>query len=204
MAGKYLGDAFDIHGGGIDLRFPHHENELAQSTAAGQRSPGLWMHNAWINLAGEKMSKSLGNSMLVTEVVKRVRPIELRYYLVASHYRSNIEFSEESLDEAAAAFARIEGFVVRATELVGDVEPAGDVSAGAFAPRWTTTSRRPRRSPSCTGVIRDGNMLLADGDSDGTARQPGSRPSRCSGSSASTRSPRLGGCAGSAQPHRVA
>src|SRR3954462_4004416 len=90
MAGKYLGDTFDIHGGGLDLRFPHHENELAQSRAAGRDFARTWMHNAMVNLAGEKMSKSVGNSLLVSEVVKRVRPIELRYYLVAPHYRSII------------------------------------------------------------------------------------------------------------------
>ena len=119
MAAKYLGHEFDIHGGGLDLRFPHHENELAQSTAAGQKFARTWMHNAMLNLSGSKMSKSVGNTLLVSEVVKRVRPIDLRYYLVASHYRSIVEFSEESLAEAATAFARIEGFVRRAAELVG-------------------------------------------------------------------------------------
>ena len=99
--GKYLGREFDIHGGGIDLRFPHHENELAQSRAAGHRFARWWMHNAWITASGEKMSKSLSNALLVSEVVKRVRPIELRYYLVSSHYRSHVEFSFEALEEAA-------------------------------------------------------------------------------------------------------
>jgi cysteinyl-tRNA synthetase len=81
MAGKYLGDEFDIHGGGLDLRFPHHENEIAQSKAAGRPFARYWLHNAMVNLAGEKMSKSVGNALLVSEVVKRVRPIELRFYL---------------------------------------------------------------------------------------------------------------------------
>src|SRR5918997_1397630 len=103
MAGKYLGDEFDIHGGGIDLRFPHHENELAQSRAAGHPFTRFWMHNGWVTTAGEKMSKSLGNSLLVADVVQRIRPIELRYYLAAPHYRSHIEFSEDALAEAAAA-----------------------------------------------------------------------------------------------------
>ena len=96
MAAKYLGEEFDIHGGGLDLRFPHHENELAQSKAAGRAFARLWMHNAMLNLTGTKMSKSIGNTLLVSEVVKRVRPVELRYYLLAAHYRSVIEFSEES------------------------------------------------------------------------------------------------------------
>ena len=114
MAASYLGPAFDIHGGGLDLIFPHHENEIAQSKAAGDPFARYWMHNAWVTTTGEKMSKSLGNSLLVREVVKRVRPIELRYYLVSAHYRSMIEFSDEALAEAAAGFRRIEGFLQRA------------------------------------------------------------------------------------------
>ncbi len=93
MAHKYLGEAFDIHGGGLDLIFPHHENEIAQSKSLGQPFAQYWLHNAWVTTSGEKMSKSLGNSLLVKEVVHRVRPIELRYYLVSAHYRSMIEFS---------------------------------------------------------------------------------------------------------------
>jgi cysteinyl-tRNA synthetase len=119
MAAKYLGTEFDIHGGGLDLRFPHHENEIAQSRAAGQPFARLWMHNAMLNLSGAKMSKSVGNTLMVSEVVKRVPAIALRYYLVAAHYRSIIEFTEESLQEAAVAFERIEGFVRRAHEVVG-------------------------------------------------------------------------------------
>ncbi|HWV27652.1 MAG TPA: cysteine--tRNA ligase, partial [Aeromicrobium sp.] len=122
MAAKYLGDEFDIHGGGLDLRFPHHENELAQSTAAGQKFAKYWMHNAMLNLSGSKMSKSVGNTLMVSEVVKRVPAIALRYYLVSAHYRSILEFSEESLQEAATAFGRIAGFVERAAELVGPGE----------------------------------------------------------------------------------
>ncbi len=114
MAGKYLGPAFDIHGGGVDLRFPHHENEQAQSRAAGHPFASYWMHNAWITTAGEKMSKSLGNSLLIPNVLERVRGIELRYYMVAAHYRSHVEFSFEALDEAATAFRRIENFLDRA------------------------------------------------------------------------------------------
>ncbi|HAM24769.1 MAG TPA: cysteine--tRNA ligase, partial [Actinobacteria bacterium] len=121
MAGKYLGQQFDIHGGGLDLVFPHHENEVAQSQAAGDGFAQLWMHNAWVTTAGEKMSKSLGNSLLVREIVKRVRPIELRYYLASAHYRSMLEFSDDALAESAAGFGRLEGFVQRATERVGEV-----------------------------------------------------------------------------------
>ena len=119
MATKYLGAEFDIHGGGIDLVFPHHENEIAQSCSAGDAYARYWLHNAWVTTAGEKMSKSLGNSLLVTEVVKRVRPIELRYYLGSVHYRSMLEFSYEALEESAVGFRRIEAFLVRAAEAAG-------------------------------------------------------------------------------------
>jgi cysteinyl-tRNA synthetase len=162
MAGKYLGDVFDIHGGGIDLRFPHHENELAQSSAAGQEFARLWMHNAWITASGEKMSKSLSNSMLVTEVVKRVRPIELRYYLVQSHYRSNVEFSYEALEEAGAAFRRIEGFIERAAEAAGPIDPADEVPEEFSAAMDDDLS-----APAAIAVIHDtvhqGNTALAEG-----------------------------------------
>ncbi len=166
MAGKYLGDEFDIHGGGLDLRFPHHENELAQSRAAGRPFARLWMHNAMVNLAGEKMSKSVGNSMLVSEVVKRVRPIELRYYLVAAHYRSIIEFSFESLHEAATAFQRIEGYVVRATEVAGAVDLSTAAIPGEFAEAMDDDLSVPAALAVLQGVIRDGNKLLAAGASE--------------------------------------
>ncbi|MGZ6804011.1 MAG: cysteine--tRNA ligase, partial [Nocardioidaceae bacterium] len=128
MALKYLGGSFDIHGGGIDLRFPHHENEQAQSRAAGHGFASYWMHNAWITTAGEKMSKSLGNSLVVASVTERVRPIDLRFYMVAAHYRSHVEFSFEALGEAAAGFARIENFLTRARDLLGEV-PVGTFCA---------------------------------------------------------------------------
>jgi cysteinyl-tRNA synthetase len=119
MAEKYLGESFDIHGGGLDLIFPHHENEIAQSKAAGGGFAQYWLHNAWVTTAGEKMSKSLGNSLLVDEVVQRVRPIELRYYLAGAHYRSMIEYSDENVAEAGQGYRRVEGFLTRAREACG-------------------------------------------------------------------------------------
>jgi cysteinyl-tRNA synthetase len=162
MAAKYLGDEFDIHGGGLDLRFPHHENELAQSRAAGQMFARYWMHNAMLNLSGAKMSKSVGNTMLVSEVVKRVRPIELRYYLAASHYRSIVEFSEEALTEAATAFGRIEGFVRRAAELVGAGE-LGEVPE-AFAAAMDDDLSVPAALAVLQAKVSEGQKLLAGGD----------------------------------------
>ncbi len=163
MAGKYLGDAFDIHGGGIDLRFPHHENEIAQSTAAGQQFAVTWMHNAWVTTSGEKMSKSLGNSLLVEEVVRRVRPVELRYYLGAAHYRSHIEYSEEALADAATAYRRLEGFVERATEITGGVEPT--ILCADFEAAMDDDLGVPAALGALHDVVRDGNKLLAGGDS---------------------------------------
>ena len=119
MAHAYLGDEFDIHGGGLDLIFPHHENEIAQSNAAGYKFAKSWMHNAWVTTSGEKMSKSLGNSLQVAEILKRVRGIELRWYLGSAHYRSMLEFSFEALAESATAFKRIEAFLSRAAAVLG-------------------------------------------------------------------------------------
>jgi len=119
MAHAYLGDEFDIHGGGLDLIFPHHENEIAQSNAAGYKFAKSWMHNAWVTTSGEKMSKSLGNSLQVGEILKKVRGIELRWYLGSAHYRSMLEFSFEALAESATAFKRIEAFLSRAAAVLG-------------------------------------------------------------------------------------
>ena len=127
MAHAYLGEVFDIHGGGLDLIFPHHENEIAQSEAAGYEFARLWMHNAWVTTSGEKMSKSLGNSLKVDEVLKKVRGIELRWYLSSAHYRSMLEFSFEALDEAVVSFKRIENFLNRAKELLGST-PGMEIS----------------------------------------------------------------------------
>lgn len=164
MAAKYLGHEFDIHGGGLDLRFPHHENELAQSRAAGQPFARLWMHNAMLNLSGQKMAKSVGNTMLVSEVTKRVRPIELRYYLVAAHYRSMIEFSEEALAEAGTAFRRIEGFVQRATEVTGGVSVADGIPCADFVAAMNDDLSVPAALAALHEVIGEGNKLLAADD----------------------------------------
>ncbi|MET0304387.1 MAG: cysteine--tRNA ligase [Microbacteriaceae bacterium] len=113
MAQRYLGSAFDIHGGGLDLRFPHHENELAQSTAAGDAFATHWVHNGLVNVDGQKMSKSLGNSIFASEFLALARPIVVRYYLASAHYRSTIDYHDGSLTEAEAALDRIETFLER-------------------------------------------------------------------------------------------
>jgi len=166
MVGKYLGPEFDIHGGGLDLRFPHHENELAQSRAAGRPFARWWVHNAMLNLGGSKMSKSVGDSLLVSEVVKRVRPVELRYYLVAAHYRSVVEFSFDALEEAGSAYRRIEGFVRRADELLGGTSDRTGMVCSEFAEAMDGDLAVPAALAALQGVLREGNKLLADGPSD--------------------------------------
>jgi cysteinyl-tRNA synthetase len=156
MAGKYLGRAFDIHGGGVDLRFPHHENEQAQSRAAGHPFAAYWMHNAWITTSGEKMSKSLGNSLLVPNVLERVRPIELRFYMVAAHYRSNVEFSFEALEEAAAGFRRIEAFLDR----TGSTAKASSLPE-KFAAAMDDDLGTPAAVAVVYDLVREGNKALA-------------------------------------------
>ena len=165
MVGKYLGAEFDIHGGGLDLRFPHHENELAQSRAAGRPFARYWMHNAMLNLGGSKMSKSVGNTLLVSEVVKRVRPVDLRYYLVASHYRSVVEFSWAALEEAATAYQRIEGFVRRADEVLGGTDASVGIACADFVTAMDDDLAVPGALAALQAVLRDGNKLLADGPS---------------------------------------
>ncbi|ACQ79041.1 cysteinyl-tRNA synthetase [Beutenbergia cavernae DSM 12333] len=130
MAYRYLGETFDIHGGGIDLRFPHHENEQAQSHAAGYGFARYWLHNAWVTAGGEKMSKSLGNYLTAAEALGRVPAVVLRYALASVHYRSSVEFTEATLAEARVTWERIAGFVTRAAELTG---PVGDDGAARLA-----------------------------------------------------------------------
>jgi cysteinyl-tRNA synthetase len=169
MVHKYLGREFDIHGGGVDLVFPHHENEIAQSEAYGDAFARYWLHNAWVTMSGEKMSKSLGNSVLVSEMVKRWRPIVLRYYLGTPHYRSTIEYSEESLREAEAAFGRIEGFLHRAAELAGEVAPAPEVPA-AFAEAMDDDLGVPQAMALVHTTVRHGNQALSADDKEAAAR----------------------------------
>jgi cysteinyl-tRNA synthetase len=163
MAHKYLGRAFDIHGGGIDLIFPHHENEIAQAKAYGDDFANFWVHNHWVTMSGEKMSKSLGNSVLVSEMVRTWRPIVLRYYLGGPHYRSKIEYSEEALREAESAFARIEGFVQRVVEKAGIVPPAGEVPP-AFAEVMDDDLGVPQALAIVHTTVRQGNSALTADD----------------------------------------
>ncbi|USX49697.1 cysteine--tRNA ligase [Lentzea sp. HUAS12] len=168
MATTYLGGTFDIHGGGLDLIFPHHENEQAQSRAAGDGFANYWMHNYWVTLSGEKMAKSLGNTVSIPAMLDKVRAQELRYYLVAPHYRSHIEYSEDALQEAVTAYGRVESFLRRAVERLGPVELRGDMCPD-FVVAMDNDLNTPQAVAALHNKVRQGNTALADGDDD-TAR----------------------------------
>ena len=165
MARKYLGDAFDIHGGGIDLRFPHHENEQAQSHAAGLGFAQYWLHNAWVTVRGEKMGKSLGNALEVRKVVQLASPLAVRYYLTAAHYRSMIEYHEGSLLEASATVARIGGFLERAGR-----HRSLDGVCGQIPDEFRAAMDDDLNVSGALAVVHDtvraGNTALDDGDDD--------------------------------------
>jgi cysteinyl-tRNA synthetase len=164
MATTYLGPEFDIHGGGLDLVFPHHENERAQSRAAGDGFARYWTHNAWVTLGGDKMSKSLGNTLSIDVLLRRVRGAELRYYLVGPHYRSMIEYSDAALSEAVAAYRRIESFLLRVRDRAG--EPA--IAEGPLSAEFTAAMDDDLGTPGAVAAIhtavREGNAALDAGD----------------------------------------
>ncbi|GIE34257.1 cysteine--tRNA ligase [Actinoplanes italicus] len=163
MARRYLGDEFDIHGGGLDLTFPHHENEVAQSKAAGLGFARFWVHHALLNLGDSKMSKSLGNVIDLTSLVESgIRPVELRYYLGSPHYRSRIDYSDEALREAAVAYRRIEGFVQRAAEVVGQGRPKQ--VPPAFADAMNDDLNTSAALAIVHDTVREGNTALTAGD----------------------------------------
>ncbi|WP_130177712.1 cysteine--tRNA ligase [Cryobacterium sp. SO1] len=163
MAARYLGPHFDIHGGGLDLRFPHHENELAQSTAAGDAFANYWVHNGLVNTNGQKMSKSLGNSVYAAELLDQARAIVVRYYLGAAHYRSTLDFHEGSLAEAEAALERIESFLDRADRRLADTRFAGsgvEIVPDDFARAMDDDLAVPQALGVLHDTVRAGNAAL--------------------------------------------
>ncbi len=165
MAHRYLGSTFDIHGGGLDLRFPHHENEQAQSRAAGDGFAQYWLHSAWVTQGGAKMSKSLGNGLLVREVLSTTSPAVLRYALAAVQYRSMLEWTQDTVTEAEATWERLSGFVQRASERVGEVEVT-DVREAELPTAFVTAMNDDLNVPAALAVVhehlRAGNSALAD------------------------------------------
>ena len=160
MAGKYLGSRFDIHGGGLDLRFPHHENELAQSTAAGDDFANFWMHNGMVTYEGEKMSKSIGNTISPAQMLEMARPLVVRYYLGSAHYRSILDYRPSSLQEAATAIERIEAFLAAAQDVL---KPGREVPE-AFAEAMDDDVNIPRALAVLHEQTRAGNAALAAGE----------------------------------------
>ena len=178
MSTSYLGATFDIHGGGVDLVFPHHENERAQSLAAGDDFARYWVHNGLVALAGQKMSKSSGRVLAAAEALNLVRPQELRYYLGQAHYRSTLDYSPDALEEAAAAYQRIERFVTRAQHAVDAREPQ-EASAAEEAEEPAVTAARlpisfaaameddlsvPAALAAVHATVHDGNYALSTGN----------------------------------------
>ncbi len=165
MARKYLGDAFDIHGGGIDLRFPHHENEQAQSHAAGLGFTRYWLHNAWVTVRGQKMGKSLGNALEVAKVVTIEGPLAVRYYLTAAHYRSMIEYHEGSLHEAAATVDRLTGFLER-VDRMHSLEGVDGVLPAEFREAMDDDLNVSGALAVVHDTVRAGNTALDEGEDD--------------------------------------
>ncbi|GAA2202811.1 cysteine--tRNA ligase [Sinomonas flava] len=176
MATKYLGARFDIHGGGLDLRFPHHENELAQSTAAGDGFANFWMHNGMVTYEGEKMSKSIGNVISPAEMLELASPRVVRYYLGQAHYRSVLDYRPTSLQEAAAAVERIDGFIAKARALTeksahdGAGSPSAATVPSAFADAMDDDLNIPQALAALHDAVRRGNTALAAGGGAGDAR----------------------------------
>ena len=175
MSVKYLGQQFDIHGGGLDLRFPHHENELAQSRAAGHDFANFWLHNGLVNVNGQKMSKSLGNSILVSDVLTDSNALALRYYLGSAQYRSVLDYNEGVLDEAEAALERIGSFLARAVRALTEKGLAKtDTLKPAFPQKFSQAMNDDLNIPAALAVlhesVREGNASLDNALMDQVAR----------------------------------
>jgi cysteinyl-tRNA synthetase len=166
MSVKYLGTKFDIHGGGLDLRFPHHENELAQSRAAGHEFANFWLHNGLVNVNGQKMSKSLGNSILVSDVLTDANALALRYYLGSAQYRSVLDYNEGVLAEAESALERIRTFLDRAARALSEKGLLAklELDQGAFPDKFTSAMNEDLNIPAALAVlhesVREGNASL--------------------------------------------
>jgi cysteinyl-tRNA synthetase len=162
-----LGETFDIHGGGLDLRFPHHENELAQSKAAGYGFAKYWMHNGLVTVSGQKMSKSLGNGVSVEELFSVGNPTAVRYWLASAQYRSSLDYSPTSLAEAVSALARITNFVRRASEVTSGVEAE---IPKAFREAMDADFNVPAALAVLHDTVRLGNSAMDAGENEQTAK----------------------------------
>lgn len=172
MARRYLGAEFDIHGGGLDLRFPHHENELAQSTAAGDGFARYWVHNGLVTVGAQKMSKSLFNFVLAEDLLRERDPLVVRYALAAAHYRSSLDITPSTFDEAEAALERIRTFLERAIRMLRTTEDVRADAAvpAAFAAALDDDLGVPQALAVLHETVRDGNSALDAGDRDAALR----------------------------------
>lgn len=168
MSHRYLGDGFDIHGGGLDLRFPHHENEMAQTCAAGYPSAARWMHSAWVTAKGEKMSKSLGTGLSVPSVLAEHSAWVVRYALGSVQYRSMLEWSDQALVEAQAAYDRVSNFIERAGVALGGQPSREEVTAVSaddlpadFVAAMNDDVNVSGATAAIFTAIRSGNTLLS-------------------------------------------
>ncbi|MCQ1951149.1 cysteine--tRNA ligase [Arthrobacter sp. zg-Y859] len=174
MVTKYLGTEFDIHGGGLDLRFPHHENEMAQSQAAGHGFANFWMHNGMVTFEGEKMSKSIGNTISPTEMLEQASPRVVRYYLGQAHYRSVLDYRPTSLQEAASAVERIDGFIAKAAaKAAAEIDTGTAAVPDAFAAAMDDDLNVPQALAVLHETVRAGNTALAAGDNETVQRALG-------------------------------
>jgi cysteinyl-tRNA synthetase len=173
MSTKYLGAEFDIHGGGLDLRFPHHENELAQSTAAGDPFARIWMHIGMLNVGGDKMSKSLGNSVFAHDLFEQYPAAVIRYFLSTAHYRSVLEFTPRLIESQRAAYDRIAAFLSRAREVLGADAPAQPRALDGYRDRIADVPQDfatamdedlavPRALSVVFSTVREGQRLLGE------------------------------------------
>jgi cysteinyl-tRNA synthetase len=165
MSQHYLGENFDIHGGGLDLRFPHHENELAQSRASGAKFANYWVHNGLVSINGQKMSKSLGNSVTSRELLEAASPQAVRYYLLTAHYRSVLDYQPGALQEAATALERINGFVARADREIGIAIEKDAVLPAEFSSQMSDDLNIPAALAILHDKVREGNALIDKADS---------------------------------------
>ncbi|MDN5544286.1 MAG: cysteine--tRNA ligase [Rhodococcus sp. (in: high G+C Gram-positive bacteria)] len=172
MSRRYLGPAFDIHGGGIDLRFPHHENELAQSTAAGDEFARYWVHNGLVTISGQKMAKSLDNYLSADELLRRVGPATLRYYLLSAHYRSALDYQEEALTYTQATVARIANFQHRARTHLEDATAGDPTLPGAFAAALDDDLNVLAALGVLHDHVRAGNIAVDNGETAAAADFP--------------------------------
>lgn len=179
MSMKYLGESFDIHGGGADLIFPHHENEIAQSECAtGKPFARYWVHNGFVNIRAEKMSKSLGNVLAVGELLEQISPCALKLFLLGTHYRAPVDFSEDALNNARAAEERFRIVLHQVRRIRNIPSPKADparmdslplvdrihAAEQEFTGAMDDDFNTPRALAALFGLTRDINVALTDAD----------------------------------------